>query len=235
VYAREVAGRTLAFGVSGMLFKDGLVMYDRETDTLWTHVDGLAVKGPLRGRRLEIVPSLHATWKEWLALYPNTLVLKKRGEFRSSYDDYNRSTSRIGIMGRRNPDPRLPPKERILGVRAGDAAMAFPIKSVREARLVHAQVGLLPVLLVAADPKLPVLVYDRRAGDRELTFRLETADARPVLRDAQTDSTWDVAMGKATAGPLTGARLNRAPAFPAFWFGWRNYFPTSELWKPQRW
>ena len=42
VYERTVAGRTLTFGVSGMLYRDALVMYDRETDTLWSHVDGRA-------------------------------------------------------------------------------------------------------------------------------------------------------------------------------------------------
>lgn len=94
VYRREVGGqslprrssqaateqrRVLTFGVSGMLFRDGLVMYDRQTDTLWTHVDGRAVRGKLIGHVLEIVPSMHATWKEWKTLYPNSLVLKKNG------------------------------------------------------------------------------------------------------------------------------------------------------------
>jgi hypothetical protein len=70
VYAREVADRALTFGVSGMLYKDGLVMYDRQTDTLWTQVDGRAVRGKLAGQQLQIVPAIHATWKEWRALYP---------------------------------------------------------------------------------------------------------------------------------------------------------------------
>ena len=62
--------RTLTFGVSGMLLRDSLVMFDRQTDTLWTQVDGRAIKGALTGRRLEIVPAVHATWKEWKRLYP---------------------------------------------------------------------------------------------------------------------------------------------------------------------
>jgi hypothetical protein len=61
VYARELAGRTLTFGVSGMLYRDGLVMYDRQTETLWTQVDGKAVRGALTGRQLQIVPAIHAT------------------------------------------------------------------------------------------------------------------------------------------------------------------------------
>lgn len=72
-------------------------------------------------------------------------MLKKGGEFRSAYDEYNRNPARLGIMGRRNLDSRLPGKERILGIRVGNAAMAFPLDAVRDARLAQAQVGGVPV------------------------------------------------------------------------------------------
>lgn len=214
-----------------MLYKDGLVMYDRQTDTLWTQVDGRAVRGSLNGRQLEIVPAVHATWKEWLALYPGSQVLRKRGEFRSSYENYNRNPGELGIMGRRNTDDRLPGKERILGIRVGNAAMAFPLKSVREGRLAQADVGGIPVLLVAPTADLPVLAYERRARSRVLTFRLETAGGGSVLRDVETNSTWDVATGKALSGQMGGAQLPRATAYPAFWFGWRGYFPATGVWQ----
>ena len=110
VYDRTVDNRTLTFGVSGMLFRDALVMFDRETDTLWTHVDGRAIQGPLAGRTLVPVAAIHATWKQWKTLYPDSLVLKKRGEFRSPYESYNRSSQKLGIFGRRNEDTRLPAK-----------------------------------------------------------------------------------------------------------------------------
>jgi hypothetical protein len=231
VYAREVAGRSLTFGVSGMLYKDGLVMYDRQTDTLWTQVDGRAVRGPLLGRQLEIVPAVHATWKQWLALYPRSDVLKKRGEFRSAYEEYNRNPGQLGILGRRNADNRLPGKERILGIRAGNDAIAFPLKAVRDARIAQTDVGGLPVLLVAAAPHLPVLAYERRARARELTFHLATAGGQTVLRDTETDSTWEIATGRAIAGAMAGAQLPRATAYPAFWFGWRGYFPATRIWQ----
>lgn len=167
-------------------------------------------------RLWQIVPAIHATWKEWRALYPDSQVLRKRGEFRSAYDDYNRNPARLGIMGRRNTDNRLPGKERILGLRVGNAAMAFPVKAVCEARLAQADVGGLPVLLVAPAEDLPVLAYERRVRSRDLRFRLETVGDQLVLRDAETNSTWEIVSGKAIAGPLAGAQLTRATAYPAF-------------------
>ena len=119
VYDRTVDNRTLTFGVSGMLFRDALVMFDRETDTLWTHVDGQGIKGALAGRILVPVAAVHATWKQWKTLYPDSLVLKKRGEFRSPYESYNRSSRKLGTFGRRNVDTRLPGKERVLSCALG--------------------------------------------------------------------------------------------------------------------
>jgi len=68
----------LAFGVSGLLYRDALVMYDRETNTLWSHVDGRALDGPLLGETLEPVPAIHATWTQWNALYPGQHGARER-------------------------------------------------------------------------------------------------------------------------------------------------------------
>ncbi len=231
MYARKLDGQVLSFGVSGMLFRDGLVMYDRQTGTLWTQVDGRAIKGPLAGRQLTPLPAIHATWKEWKGLYPRSMVLKKRGEFRTPYESYNRS-SQLGILGRPLTDRRLPGKERILGIRTEEAAMAFPLKAVRQAGIVQEQVGSLPVVLVAAAAALPVVAFDRRVGERVLTFAL--ADPKGgTIRDDETGTLWRLADGVAVEGPLKGTRLARVAAHPAFWFGWRGYFPRSEVWQPK--
>lgn len=234
VYARTVAGRTLTFGVSGMLYRDALVMYDRETGTLWSHVDGRALQGPLLGSTLEAVPSVHATWRQWKTLYPESVVLEKTGVYRrSAYDDYNRDRSRLGIFGRRLNRSALPPKERILGLRFNGASVAFVVEEVRRAVLVAADVGGVPVVLVAADPDLPVAVFERRVRERVLTFT-RAASPEPLLEDTETRSRWRIADGQAIDGPLEGQRLSRAIARPAFWFGWYGFFPDSAVWPASR-
>ena len=152
VYNRTVENDTLTFGVSGMLFRDALVMFDRQTDTLWTHVDGRAIRGPLQGQVLTPVPSVHTTWDAWKRMYPESHVLKKHGRTRSNYESYNRNGNKLGIFGRRNVDRRLPGKERILGVRTETSAVAFPIEDVREAQLVQESIDQLEVLLVVPAP-----------------------------------------------------------------------------------
>jgi hypothetical protein len=230
VYARTIGSQTVTFGVSGMLYRDALVMYDRETGTLWSHVDGRALKGALLGHTLQALPAMHATWQEWKALYPDSVVLKKQGERESSYDDYNRDPSRIGIFGRRLKDSALPPKERVLGVRYNDAATAFVLKDVRRAGIVQAEVGGVPIVLASLSLQLPVVAFERRVRDRVLTF--DRAVSATELDDIDTHSRWRIADGFATDGPLKGERLARVTAYPAFWFGWQGFFPRSAIWKP---
>ena len=43
MYARDIAGQELNFGVSGKLIMNALVMFDRQTETLWSQFLGEAV------------------------------------------------------------------------------------------------------------------------------------------------------------------------------------------------
>lgn len=219
----------LSFGVSGMLLRDGLVMYDRETGSLWTQVDGQAIRGRLASATLEMVPALHVTWKEWRRLYPESQVLKKRGIRQSSYRRYNRSSTDLGIMGRPNADTRLPGKTWVIGIHRDGNATVFPLDEVRQAGVVEADVGDLPVVLAATSADAPVVAFDRRINGRTLSFDLVARDES--LRDRETGSGWRLVDGVATEGPLAGQRLTRVVANAAFWFGWQGYFPHSEVWR----
>ena len=48
-------GQTLSFDLFGLL-DDVFTMTDRQTGSLWTHLDGKAIRGPLEGERLTILP-----------------------------------------------------------------------------------------------------------------------------------------------------------------------------------
>ncbi len=90
----------------------------------------------------------------------------------------------------------------------------------------------LAVLLAAASDDTPVQAYDRRVGERVLTFRFTDGDR--ALRDNETATTWRLADGVAIDGPLEGRRLTRVVAHSAFWFGWQGFFPRSAVWHAER-
>ncbi len=212
-----------------MLYRDALVMYDRETSTLWSQVDGRAIKGPLAGQVLQPLAAVHATWEEWKGLYPGSVVLKKQGERGSSYEEYSRDSSRLGIFDRRLKNSVLPPKEQVLGIRYNGAATAFVIRDVRQAGIVQLTVGGVPIMLASLSQHLPVVAFERHVRDRVLSFA--TTESPTELEDIATHSRWRLSDGAAVNGPLTGDRLTRVTTYPAFWFGWYGFFPQTEVWK----
>ena len=72
MYARTVDSKTLTLTVSGMLWNRSLVMQDKETGSLWSHLLGRAMRGDLQGQRLDRLPGLMTDWKTWRELYPQT-------------------------------------------------------------------------------------------------------------------------------------------------------------------
>ena len=75
VFDRRMDEQVLTFQVSGMLWNRTLVMYDTETQSLWSLLLEKGVTGPMNGRKLTTLPSELTTWKKWKSLHPETTVL----------------------------------------------------------------------------------------------------------------------------------------------------------------
>ena len=233
MYARETGERTLTFGVSGNLIMNGLVMYDHQTDSLWSQVLGEAVRGPLEGRHLEVLPALQTTWSSWLELYPDTTALDKGGGFkRDKYTIYY-SISRAGLQGEWRKDDRLGAKELVLGLESGGEARAYPFRQLEEEPLVNDRFQGRPVLVVFDTGSETGVVYDRRLDDRVLTFRLEHRRGGPgaMMVDRETGTRWTAITGEAVEGEMAGARLDRVPSHYSFWFAWKDYHPETEVYQ----
>jgi hypothetical protein len=240
VYVRPtLQGKPLTFGVSGKLWKDALIMYDRETGSLWSQLGGVALRGPLAGTILRPVPALHTTWEHWRGLHPGTQVLSKQAPFGqavtdNAYGSYVANEKSLGIFGTVNPDRRLPGKEVVLGLRLGAERIAFPFRYLSRQPLTNEVVGDQPLLVVFSSRDGTGVVFSRQAANRVLTFaNLRQERGTWIVDDRETGSAWRAFEGRATAGRLAGTRLEQLPANVSFWFAWRNIFPTTRLWLPE--
>ena len=233
MYARDVDNRTLTFGVSGKLIRNNLVMYDRETGTLWSQFLSQAIKGPLTGHKLESVTFLHTTWENWRSLHPDTTVLDKGGRYASdAYASYYSGPS-AGIHGRTFKDDRLGVKEFVIGVAQEGYARAYPFRDLSDAPVVNDVVGATKVLVVFEPDSATGVVYNRTVDNRELHFEAAGADGEghALLRDEETGTVWRGVTGEAIEGPLAGTRLRQVSYTYSFWFAWRDHYMETSLFR----
>ncbi len=57
------------------MYKRNLLLYDVETESLWSQLLSEAVTGPLAGVQLRLLPSENTTWGAWENAHPDTRVL----------------------------------------------------------------------------------------------------------------------------------------------------------------
>jgi hypothetical protein len=229
VYTREANGKEIELRVSGKLYQDALVMFDRETGTLWTQVDGSALRGPLAGHRLVEVPAMQTTWKVWKKLHPNTLVLQKPKAVRGSpYADYSKDSSRRGLFGTRG-DPHLPGKTLILGIHSGKEAVAVPIGTLEKQQLLEIVLGSDRLVAFYSREKRTAAVFRAAVDGHPLSFRLRGRGKQTLVEDAETHSLWSPLEGRALAGALQGKSLEPVAHVVSYWYAWSAYRPHTRI------
>ena len=229
MYAREIDGKVYDFGVSGKLIMNVLVMYDRQTESYWSQLLGESVEGELRGTRLEFVQSWFTTWDEWKERHPDTVALDKGGSYRTdSYEGYYAGND-TGIISETVSDNRLPAKEFVIGVADEEGnAIAYPFTELRQQPVVNDTLGNEAVLVVFITDAATGLAYERDVDGQTLTFTYNPNDD-DTLTDNETGTIWDAWLGIAIEGELEGQILRRVPSTRSFWFGWKDWYPDTQL------
>lgn len=136
-FSIDASSKAQTFGVSGLLFNSDVLLYDHQTNSLWSQLMSTAISGPLKDSRIPAIPALHTTWRDWLQRYPETVVLSRDTGYRfdyrrSPYRDYQRSARLMFPVNARDRSYRN--KEWVLGVRIDGVNKAYPFSELRAAR-----------------------------------------------------------------------------------------------------
>ena len=127
-YNRVIDGLPVEFGTSGSLYNSNLVMYDRQTETYWSQIDGLAIVGELSGQELEPIGLDTVVWSEWKIAHPDSEVLSQDTGFdreygRDPYGSYHEdSYIWFPVQAR---DDRIHPKTVVFGIEIGGVYAAY--------------------------------------------------------------------------------------------------------------
>lgn len=223
------------FGVSGLLFRNNLTMYDRNSsESLWPQMMRQAGCGERVGTRLDEVAVMEMNWSGWQELFPTTTVVSantgfERGYRAASYPygDYEREDN-ARLLFRQEIDPRRLPKERVLGipVRNGGIALPFDELNKEPLRAVRLSLDARPLVVFWSRRHAAAVAYRSDVDDKELDFVV--ANGRIV--DGGTGSEWRLD-GRAMSGPMVGKALQPiTESYVAFWFAWAEFQPETTIW-----
>lgn len=180
-FEREVGGRVLDFGSTGVLRNNDLVMYDRQTESWWQQFGGEAVVGELSGAELKQVPATILTWDAFRKTHPDAQVLSRETGFDrpyggrpyGGYDELGSPT----VKGSKNSDDdRLPLKERVVFVERGGESIAIPFPALEVAEVIEVEVGGDPLEVIW----LPGVLSPFGSGDHPDGKEVGSADVRLV-------------------------------------------------------
>jgi hypothetical protein len=186
IYDRVLDGRTLTFGVDGRIWKGSMVMYDEETQSRWSHITGVAKRGPLMGKALVALPSTMTDWQTWRSQHPEGTVVtlgRRHQEFvRAYYKDL---------------------KDYVIGIANGKEAKAWTFDSLERSPVLNDEWEGGPVVVFFESKSITAQLFSRVLDAQTLKF--ECVDGKVI--DVETRSTWDPSSGIGKTGRFLGRKL----------------------------
>jgi len=184
-------------------------MYDHETKSFWSTLQGKPVVGALVGKDISLKRRhvVTTTWGQWKKRHPDTTVLsldtghrRDYGEGVAYHDYFATDKLMFKVPGQ---DKRLLNKDSVVALRDDNSQLAISAK------------------FLAKNP-----VYSDKLGDQDLVVLTNAAGANRVYDSRGTGTQWMVNESELTAGTKS---LSRLPSHRAFWFGWSSQFPDTRL------
>lgn len=214
--AQAFKSGSTTLGVSGRLVNSNLVMYDRDTGSLWPQIGGTAVAGPRKGESLEEVEVYWTSWENWLEMHPETEVLSTdtghaRNYNRDPYGSYNPAggyyTSPRTMFPLMEEGDRYETKQMVLGARNSERAVYFDLESLAGRGIQETE-----SFIAVYDRELETGHIYEKNGNRR--FRYEEG----MAVDTETGDRF-------APGELPFTSL---VSIEGFYFAWAAFYPESE-------
>ena len=235
----------LEFGTTGRLWRSNLVMYDREHLGLWSQFTGQAIVGErFLGELLDRIPTSLLGFRTAAELAPDAQVLTRETGLDVDYEitpyvSFDREDTRPAFL-RNDPDDRLPPMTRVVGIGRGSESAAVVLDHLATEQVVELELDGDPITVWWTPGQASILgglraedgvelgqtvTYVASHDGRRLTFE-PAGEGRFV--DTQTGSAWDL-RGRAVDGPLEGEALEPVARDDVLWFAWAVYRPETTI------
>jgi hypothetical protein len=237
-------------GTSGKLYENNLVFYDRISDSLWSQMLGISIKGTKIGQILPREPIVETSWNAWKTLHPDTEILSRFSYRNRDSSYYDRSAypgyrERSEIWFRTAYSPTKLPynlyneKDLTLVLEIDNRTRLFPFEELVKKPILNDFLANQSIVVLFDEVNELAMVYNStnpnsHNGIDVLQFQHVTTNLPqsltlgfPVYQD-QTDTVWNY-LGVAIEGRFAGSKLEQLPTYNAFWFAATALYPHAEI------
>jgi len=246
VFDRNLDGKLYDFGTSGLLRNSDLVMWDRQSETLWQQFTGEAIIGNLTGKKLTMLASSMISFKDYYTAYPNGQVLSKvTGHHRAygnnpyvGYDDINNSP----FLYNDPIDKRLKPMQRVVTISGQTSAKAYTYTILKTKKVVNDTFDGKDIAVFHKSGTSSALDGRNISNSRDVgttavfSTKLDGTildfayDKDLGIIDTKTKSSWNI-FGQAVSGKYKGKTLEQIVHADHFWFSWAAFKPNTLVYK----
>lgn len=242
VLDRVIEDEVTEFGVSGLLFRNNLIAYDRKTDTHYSQMQLRGVKGPLKGETLDSsFSTVQTTWKTWKAMYPESEVVTKETGYGRFYNGYAYGESYLTdedyiLFPVKHENDRLPGKtvvhaflpEDVTGNPGDELEVRVFVKNEMSEEISVLNEDYAGNHIVAAGSQTHgfVVSFRRELSDGTIPDFEPVQDELPVIMTDAEGNKWNI-FGEAISGPREGETLTPTKSYDGYWFAIADMFPNA--------
>lgn len=186
-------------------------MRDLETESLWSHLLGKAMRGKQKGTQLTMLAATITTWGEWKQRHPQTSVLSMPRTSKAFRENVWKSPGKFvyGVsLGLGRPAPAV-------------SLAALQVNHFRQFTIDDTS-----LLITYSENGKRVQAFDAQVNGKTLQFAL---GKNGTLTDAATSSVWDMVSGKALSGTMKGKHLTVLPGTISYRKAWKMFYPDERV------
>lgn len=222
-------GINKTFGISGLLYKTNLILYDRETDSNWSQLKLECVNGKLRGEKPTLIQTIETDWATWQKLYPNTKVLSNEQGLNRNYKEYPyggyKEIHDFFISPVQPINNALPLKERVFAILKNNNSKVYKFQDFLNGNAIKDTFEKDNLLIIGNQHFLKAFKIEGDLNNLNFNFRSINSDA--FFSDNEGNQ-WNI-QGKAIEGPRKGEQLKNTNSLVSFWFAIGAFYPKVKI------
>ncbi len=230
VYSPVVNGKLEKFRLVGMDHFNAM-FEDETTKSWWQQATGIAIAGPLKGSRLEEIPSHQASLASWMRLHPNSTILQPDSNYKEDYHDlanFDKGTIRGHLEKRDSASWKM--KSWVVGIKTNGFEKVYDWNDLLKDDIIQDTIGRQPILLVLEKDTSSFHAFSRILQGQTLSFSLDRTLNQ--LTDTNTHSIWNL-NGYCISGPYKDDQLETLAAYQEFWHSWKQFHPNTTQYHPE--